>query len=183
MKSFIAILGICLAPASYAAELVKACDVGTHPAHRVEIIRDSQIASTHIYYLRQSGKRTPLFESPERSRGDSVLAECVGKKSRALIVSGEFTANARQGFVITYHPGSEVPERLDFAEKATPHWIYLGPQEIIVVIPTFGYGETDAKYVAYRHLTGQIDGDRVDAMNQLPAQSGFEVIRLKSSVR
>lgn len=160
---------------SFAAELVKACDVGVPLA----IVRDSKIADTHIYYLQQGGKRAPVLGDPDQSRGSDVIAECVGKNTRALVVSGEFTANAVQGFVITRPPGSSTPERLDFAEKSRPQWLYLSKHEIIAVVPTLGYGETNAKYVTYRHTIGLPGADRVDATDQLPPASGFEVIKLR----
>jgi len=164
---------------SFAAELVKACDVGTP----VAIVRDSKIADTHIYYLQQGGKRRPVFGDPDQSRGSDVVAQCVGKNIRALVVSGEFTANALQGFVIARPPGSSTPERLDFAEKNRPQWLYLSKHEIIAVVPTLGYGETSAKYAAYRHAIGQSNADRVDAIDQPPSAGGFEVIDLKAQNR
>ncbi|MCP2010594.1 hypothetical protein L1274_004334 [Duganella sp. HSC-15S17] len=160
----------------HAAELIRACDIGT----RVAIVRDYPMADTHIYYLRQNGKRTPLFGEPEQSRGSAVLAECVGKKIRALVVLGAFTANFLQGFVLTYRPESGVPERMDFAEKNRPQWLYLSAHEIIVIIPTYGYGETSSKYAAYHHVPGRTDLDRTDGINQLPSPTGFEVVDLRT---
>lgn len=178
MKLLISFLLAFAASTSHADELVKACDVGT----RLELVRDAKIAATHIYYLRQGGERSPVFGAPDKSRGSDVVAACVGKRIRALVVSGEFTANAVQGFVITQRPGSDAPERLDFAEKRRPQWLYLSAHETIAVIPTSGYGETNAKYVAYRHVVGQPGKDRVDAINQLPLSAGFEVVTLQAPV-
>jgi hypothetical protein len=80
--------------------MVSACDVGAKSRQRVEIIREARLASTYVYYLRQGRQRVPFFETAEQSRGESVLVQCVGKSQRVLIVSGEFTANALQGFVV-----------------------------------------------------------------------------------
>lgn len=161
-----------------AAELVKSCILGADSSQRVSIIRDSKIASTYVYSLQQQGVRTPLFGTPEQSRGDSVKAECVGHRQRALIVSGEFTANALQGFVIAYPPSAAAPERLDFAEKMRPGWLYLGPHEIKVVFANSRYGESNANYVMYRHIFGKSDDDQSVPLEELPSPSG-ELIRLK----
>lgn len=179
MKLTIGFFFIFATSTSYAAQMVKVCGIGTRPSRSIAIVRDSKIAETHIYYLRQGGKRSPLFGDPEQSRGSSVIAECAGKKVRALVVSGEFTANALQGFVMTYSPRSRAPERLDFAEKSRPQWLYLGAHEIIAVIPTWGYGEPNAKYVAYHHVVGRTGADQVDAINRLPPPPGFEVVNLQ----
>ncbi|MQA20323.1 hypothetical protein [Rugamonas rivuli] len=178
MKLATSLLFLLTASTSHAAELVKSCDIGT----RLAITRDSRIADTHVYYLQEGKKRSPVFGTPDQSRGSAVHAACVGKKVRALVVSGEFTANALQGFVITHRPGSATPERLDFAEKSRPQWLYLSPHEVIAVIPTLGYGETNAKYVAYHHIVGEPGADRVDATNQLPPSGGFEVVNMRSSM-
>lgn len=174
MRSAIYFLFALTSSTSFAAELVKSCDAEAPLA----IVRDSKIADTHIYYLQQGDKRRPVFGDPDQSRGSDVVAECVGKNTRALAVSGEFTANALQGFVITRPPGSSTLERLDFAEKSRPQWLYLSKHEIIAVVPTLGYGETSAKYMAYRHTVGS-NADRAEAIDQLPPASGFEVIKLR----
>jgi hypothetical protein len=183
MKLMISALCISIASTSYSAELVKACDVGSHPSRTVEVVRDSKIASTYVYYLRQNGKRTPIFESPDQSRGESVLVECVGRKRRALVVSGEFTANARQGFVISSIGDAGELDRMDFAEKSPPQWLFQGEHEVIVIIPTSGYGETNSAYVAYRHTAGTHAADRTEAIDRLPSRSGFEVLRLRMPAR
>lgn len=179
MRPAICLLFALTTSTSFAAELVKACDVGAPLA----IVRDSKIADTYIYYLQQGGKRRPVFGDPDQSRGSDVVAQCVGKNIRALVASGEFTANALQGFVITSPRGSSTPERLDFAEKNRPQWLYLSKHEIIAVVPTMGYGETSARYVAYHHAVGLSNADRVDAIDQLPSTGGFEVINLKAQNR
>jgi hypothetical protein len=161
-----------------AAELIVTCGVGPEPMQKVGVVRDSRIASTYIYYLRQGGTNTPFFVQPDQSRGDSVLVQCVGKKRRTLVVSGEFSANALQGFVISSVAGTNKIDRLDFAEKSRPQWLYTDEHEVIVVTPTFGYGETNSKYVAYRHTIGQTDVDQADGINDLPSPDGYEVMRL-----
>jgi len=167
---------MCIASSAFGAELVMKCDLGGDPSRKISVVRDSKIASTYVYYLQQGKMRTPFFGDRDRSRGSDVQVECAGKRRRALIVSGEFTANALQGFAMTNFPGAEVPERLDFAEKRRPTWLYLAPQEMYVVIATFGHGDTDSKYVVYRRGAGE---DAVDSVDQLPSTDGFEVVNMK----
>lgn len=107
-----------------------------------------------------------------------VNAQCVGKTQRALIVSGEFTANALQGFAITYFADSDRPDRLDFAEKNRPMRFYVAPHEMLIVVATGGLGETGGKYLAYRHVAGRSEQDEAQGMNELPSSSGFDVFNL-----
>lgn len=145
---------------------------------RVEVIREAPIADTHVYLLRQNGKATPIFSDVDSSRGASVSAACVGRTNRALVLSGEFTANAVQGFVLTYTPASKKVARLDFAEKSRPKWLYLSKNETIVVIPTHGLGETSKKFVAYRTPAGSSDAAAGEGIDQLPKAEGYEKIDL-----
>lgn len=180
MRWAASIVFACFAPSLSAAEKVLECKLGRDGADKIAVIRDSKIASTHVYYLQQGTQCTPFFDSQEKSRGSDVQVDCVGKKMRALVVSGEFTANALQGFAITQFADRKKPERLDFAEKSRPTWLYLSPRVMSVVVVTDGHGDSDAKYVIYRHMAGNIEADSVDAVNELPPSSETEVVQLKS---
>ncbi|MEO5934733.1 MAG: hypothetical protein ABIQ08_14435 [Duganella sp.] len=178
MRKIFCVIAICSATNATAAELVLTCKLGPGPSQSVAVVRDLKIASTHVYYLQRGKVRTPFFGSLDNSRGSFVRVECVGKKQRALIVSGEFTANALQGFAITNYPGSARSERLDFAEKSRPMRLYLSPHEMLIVVATGGFGETGAKYVAYRHVAGRGEQDQAQGMNDLPSPPGFDVLDL-----
>jgi hypothetical protein len=179
MKSAPLLLCCLLAHAfTAAAEVVTTCDVGSKTSSRVEAIRDSRIADTYVYYLRQNGRMRPFFGDKDSSRGSSVDVACVGRNARALVVTGEFTANFLQGFVLSRNPKNGGVERLDFAEKNRPAWLYLTPSETTIVIPTYGYGETNKKFVVYRHFVGSTAGAQVIPMDELPAQAGADVIKL-----
>jgi hypothetical protein len=162
------------------AEVVTTCDVGGKTSSRVEAVRDSRIADTYVYYLRQNGRLRPFFGDKDNSRGSSVQVDCVGQRARALVVTGEFTSNFLQGFVLSLNPKNGGVERLDFAEKSRPAWLYLSPSATIVVIPTHGYGETNKKFVVYRHFLGSAAEPEVVPMDELPAQVGADIIELRS---
>lgn len=183
MKILIATCSFCMASASLAAEAVQVCKLGAKASSRVELIRDDPVASTHIYYLQYAGQRTPLFGTKALSRGADVAAQCVGTRQRALILSGEFTANALQGVALTNNPRTHKIARLDFAEKDRPRWLYLGPQHLMVVVPSSGYGESDARYTLYRHRFSGKGHDRVMHVPELPPTTGSEIIDLTTVVR
>jgi hypothetical protein len=173
--AFVAWMGV---PCVAAAEIVVACDIGSGPTTRVEVIREAPIADTHIYLLRQNGKVTPVFSDAEDSRGAAVRVACVGTKIHALVLSGEFAANAVQGFVLTYEPSVGESGRLDFAEKRRPKWLYLSKAQTKVLIPAGGLGETNKKYVAYRIATGSNDEPVAEGVDRLPEVQGYEMVDL-----
>lgn len=176
------LLQLCLFAHAFAVatELVATCNVGGNTGRRVDALRDSKIADTYVYYLRQDGTKRPFFGDRDSSRGSSVQVACVGSKARALVVTGEFTSNFLQGFVLSRNPKTGLVERLDFAEKNRPAWLYLSESETTVVIPAHAYGETTKKFVMYRHFVGSAAEPQVVAMDELPPQTGAEIIKLEN---
>ena len=166
---------------SGASELVSTCDVGAKTRTRVEIVRDSEIGDTHIYYVRQAGGIKAFFGNPDDSRGSDVHIACAGKKRHALVVSGVFTSNFLQGFVLDQSPATGKIERLDFAEKSRPERLYLGAKKTLIVVPTNGYGETNKKYIMYRHVAGSTTDLEPVGIDKPPAVGRFEVIQLEQS--
>jgi hypothetical protein len=72
--------------------------------------------------------------------------------------------------VLSLNPKNGKVERLDFAEKNRPAWLYLSPSDTTIVIHTNGYGETNKKFVAYRHSFGSAAEAQVVPMDELPSQ-------------
>ena len=107
-----------------------------------------------------------------------MSAVCVGRTNRVLVLSGEFTANAVQGFVLTYKPANRKVGRLNFAEKSRPKWLFLSKNDTIIVVPTHGLGETSKKFVAYRTQMGSMDAAAGEGIDQLPKAKGYEKIDL-----
>lgn len=179
MRAQILALGLSLASTLNAAELVNICHIGAEKKQRVEVLREAQIGTTYIYSIRHGGAVTPFFSTPVQSRGDPVSIQCVGKTAQALIVWGEFTANALQGFVLVSakNDGASLA-RLDFAEKVPPSQLYLGHHEVMLAFPTMGLGEHNARYVVYRYALGLKHNAQVEARDVLPSAKGFEVIQL-----
>lgn len=178
MNTIVVFLGLLAFPLMAAGEVVIACDVGSGPRVLVEVIRGAPIADTYVYLLRENGKSTPVFSAIDGSRGTAVSAVCVGRKNRALVFSGEFTANAVQGFVLTFNSQNQKVGRLDFAEKSRPKWLFLSKDETIIVIPTHGLGETSKKFVAYRTPAGRNAAPAGEGIDLLPRANGYEKIDL-----
>ena len=72
MNALIFAIGLSLASALNAAELVKVCNVGVAKRQQVEVLREARIGTTYIYSIRHDGIVTPFFGDLEQSRGDPV---------------------------------------------------------------------------------------------------------------
>jgi hypothetical protein len=183
MKTRLVAIVIAIASVSSAAsaEVVITCQVADGSSNIIKVARDHQLSDTHVYKLHYSGKTEYFFDDEDGSRGGPVKVICAaGKNERALVVYGEFAANYQQGFALIYNRLTAKIERLDFAEKGPPEWLYLGKNEAIVIAPTYGLGENGGKpYAAYRHIKGRDEDPDPEGVDVPTAPPGYDAIKLK----
>lgn len=169
--------------AAVSADVIKVCPLGTSPAHTVKVVREHEIANSYVYKLRYAGASSYFYDSANESRGLSVRIACLGRKPRALVVYGEFSSNFIQGFVIARNHRTGRIDRLDFAERRPPQWVYLDKEETLVIVPTEGKGEyASKKYVLYRRANKEAADAEISGIDVLPSPGQFEVIRLEPDV-
>jgi hypothetical protein len=180
-----AALAFALIGPNFAAEIVQTCQLADDTSAQVRVTREHRIVDTDVYKLQYAGKKTYFFGDEESSRGGPVQLVCVtGHQQRALVVYGEFMANYPQGFVLTYNASARKIERLDFAEKGQPDWLYVGESELIVILSTYRAGENGATpYVAYRHIKGRRAQPEPEGIELPRPPSGYDVIKLKKLSR
>jgi hypothetical protein len=182
MKKFIlsAALALSSTCAFAAVDLVKTCQLVGGASHMVRVTRENQISDSYVYKLHYSGKTVYFFDDEKDSRGDLVQIICAeGKKERVLVASGEFSGGYRSGFALIYNRLTGKIERLDFAEKGAPEWLYLGANEAIVILPTYGLGENGATpYVAYRHIKGKAVQPEPERVEVPKPPAGYDAIKL-----
>lgn len=162
-----------LLPLAASAETLKAvedCPLGTKPGTRVALLSAQPIADSAIYYLQQQQKLTPVFESAEMSRGAAVSIQCAGDKEKALVVSGEFSANYLQGFALRYNSVSHELERIDFAERNRPSWVYLNQSGMALVFQNIGH-ESSKQYLVYQYISGKGQAEAAYGTNKMPTDS------------
>jgi hypothetical protein len=117
-------------------------------------------------FVDEAGKTQPAFlDMPDTQFvGNVALARCVGG---ALVFALEYGPPYLKGVAIRRNPQTHADERIYFAEKALPKWLYLSNQEMLVVIPNEGH-ETDKKYLVYQYVSGKGQSDQSTATDQLP---------------
>ena len=103
--------------------------------------------------LQIDGKTTPAFQDMPDTEfvGDVVLAKCADK---TIVFALNYGPPYLKGIALRKNPVSHVEERIYFAEKALPRWLYTSDEEMLIVIPNAGL-ETDQKYLVYRFIAGQ----------------------------
>jgi len=166
-------------PAIYAAESVDtviSCrlDDGTHATLKAE----SRGLDGKALIVEVSGQTQPAFlDMPDMDYvGQIVLAICVGK---ALVFAQESGSPYLKGVVVRKNPQTHAEERINFAEKSLPRWLYLGRHEMLLIIPNEGY-ETNKRYLVYRSVQGKGQPEESTPMDNLPVSRKL-LYRVKSN--
>ncbi|WP_263140902.1 hypothetical protein [Pseudomonas sp. RIT-PI-AD] len=182
------LLGLLFALPVSASEKVAQCQLGSAEKKQVEVLATHPISDTALYRLVRDGKADYLYadEDPEEdSRGSSVEIQCAGEDEQVLVLTGEFNSNFLQSVVLRFNSVWGAWERMDFAERAAPEWLYLGQDGMYVVVPNPGRNETPEPYLVYRFdsTKGQDYQAHVNEGPQgsdaLPERPGYRAIHLK----
>jgi hypothetical protein len=107
--------------------------------------------------------------------GRIVLAKCV---SSTLMFALEYGSPYMKGVVLRKNPVTHSVEQIDFAEKALPRWLYLGPQQMRLVMPNEGY-EVPTKLLLYDYVAGKGQAETAIGIDTLPEARGFKVVHLE----
>lgn len=123
--------------------------------------------------LQVDGKTAPAFQDmPDTDFvGEVVLAKCVHK---TMVFALNYGPPYLKGVALRKNPVSHAVERIYFAEKALPQWLYTSDEEMLVVIPNVGL-ETGRKYLVYRYDAGRGQPAESSAENTLPSVTNHAV--------
>lgn len=129
------------------------------------------------FYLRIDGRTGKAFtDIPEYDFvGTVAFSACV---DHVLVFAISYGPPYLKGVAVRQNPVSHATERVDFAEKALPRWLYLSPTAMQLVIPNFG-NEVSSKYLVYRFRAVQGQASIAGAHDALPDKKDFKVWRLK----
>lgn len=144
--------------------IVMSCPLASR--NRVILKAESHGVDGDELFVEADGKTTRAFlDMPESDFvGRIVLAKCI---DNTLIFVLEYGSPYLKGVAIRDNPKSHLEERIYFAEKALPRWLYLGDAEMMVVIPNAGH-ESNKKNLVYKYISGKGQPEESSAMNGLP---------------
>lgn len=171
-----------IAPLLLAASTVAAAPLATVRTCRLDGgARISLLAEPGLdgnrFYLRIDGKIGKAFtDMPESDFvGTIALSACV---DHVLVFAINYGPPYLKGVAVRQNPVSHATERIDFAEKALPRWLYLSPTAMQLVIPNIG-NEVSSKYLVYSLTAAKGQANEASARDALPNKSGFKVWRVK----
>ena len=107
--------------------------------------------------------------------GKVMLAKCAGA---TLIFALNYGSPYTKGVVLRKNPSSGELERIDFAEKALPRFLYWSVKQMRLVIPNEGY-EVPEKFLVYDYFANKGQPVELQGFDVLPNKTGFTVIDLK----
>lgn len=104
-------------------------------------------------YLEINGKTSLAFDKDDTYGfvTELLLTKCI---QHTLIVTMDMGSPYLRGLAIRQNPVTHQYERIYFAEKALPHWLYFKNNEWGIIIPNIGY-ETDKQYLVYTYKRGK----------------------------
>ncbi|WP_213938947.1 hypothetical protein [Pseudomonas sp. dw_612] len=131
----------------------------------------------HRLFVKLDGKTHIAFTDMPQADfiGRIVLAKCV---SSSLIFALEYGSPYMKGVVMRKNPVTHSVEQIDFAEKALPHWLYLGREQMRLVIPNLGY-EVPTKFLLYDYVAGKGQAETAIGIDTPPETHGFKVVHLE----
>lgn len=107
--------------------------------------------------------------------GTVAFSTCV---DHVLVFAIRYGPPYVKGVAVRHNPISHATERIDFAEKALPRWLYLSPTAMQLVIPNLG-NEGSSKYLVYGLTAEHGQANEASPRDALPDNSGFKVWRMK----
>lgn len=128
-------------------------------------------------FLTVDGKTDKAFtDMPDTDFvGEVKLRKCV---DGVLVFALNYGSPYTKGVALRKNPATHAVERIDFAEKALPRWLYTSATGMSLVVPNEGY-ETSGKYLVYEFVSGKGQAEAARGVERLPGRQGWRVARLR----
>lgn len=158
------------------------CALGKEHQQSVEVFAGQRIYDTYIIYIKNNTKKTlqPIFPGDiNDSRGSLLLVHCAGHHEKILIIQGEFFGSGYPKGIVLRNNGGKY-ERIDFAERAFPEWIYLSQQEMKVFIPNTPTHQRK-KFTIYHFQSTTGQTNNIEYVDELPSAAHYDAIHIQFS--
>ncbi|HZV67166.1 MAG TPA: hypothetical protein VFG03_19910 [Telluria sp.] len=164
------------AGAAVAAPLTTIRSCRADDGSRISLLAEPTIEGSR-FYLQIDEQTTKAFtDMPEADFiGTIALAICA---DHVLVFAISYGPPYLKGVAVRKNPLSHAIERIDFAEKALPRWLYLNPSRMQLVIPNEG-NEVPSKYLIYGLTAATAPKSEPGGGNSLPDTHGYKVLRLR----
>jgi hypothetical protein len=146
---------------------------------KASLIAETTIDGNRLYLQFGDQKEKAFTDLPNTDFvGRIAMVRCV---KGVLVFALDYGSPYIKGAAIRLRHNSSTlgqRERIDFAEKAKPGWLYVGREQIKIVIRNIGVGAT-SKYLVYSSALDSNASDVVVETNTLPNKTaGYRAVRL-----
>lgn len=150
-------------------KLVRACQLDG--GSRVALLAEPAVDGSR-FHLKIDGRTEKAFtDMPDADFvGTVALATCV---DHSLVFAISYGPPYLKGVVVRKNPENRRIERIDFAEKALPRWLYVNSKEMRLVIPNIGY-EVPSRYLVYQYSAADGQPTEPLASDTLPDARGLK---------
>jgi hypothetical protein len=160
------------------------CKTGIDRKSTISLLAEASVEGKRLSLKLEDRSKSPPQTTTGKAFTDMPDADLVGNVVMSKCVEGvlvfalDYGPPYRKGVAVRMHGDANTVQRIDFAEKALPRWLYVNASQMSLVMPNLG-GESKAKYLQYAATADSskpsppIDADR------LPAKAGFAVKRLR----
>jgi hypothetical protein len=143
---------------------------------RASLLAESSVDGKRLFVNLDKKTQTAFTDMPDADFvGVVVMAKCA---SSSLVFALNYGSPYSKGVVLRKNPISHSLERIDFAEKALPTYLYLGQKQMRLVFPNIG-NEVSTRFLIYDYLSGKGQSEEANGSDIVPVKRGFEVVRLR----
>jgi hypothetical protein len=163
---------------------IVACKTGVDRKSTIALLAETSVDGKRLSLKFEDSSQTPPRTTLGKAFTDMPDADFVGAVAMSRCVEGtlvfalDYGTPYRKGAAVRMRSSDNAVQRLDFAEKALPQWLYVNATAMSVVIPNIGT-ESRAKYLHYVTDTISASTAAPTDADLLPAKKGFVVKRLR----
>ncbi len=179
---FVALLffALVVAPALAAAapKTLVTCKTGADGKSTFALLGETRVDGTRLSLKLTDASKTPPQTTIDKAFtdmpstdfvGDLVMAKCV---EGVLVFALDYGTPYRKGVAVRMRKSDNATQRIDFAEKALPKWLYSNARDLSLVIPNLG-GESNAKFLHYVAEADLTKSQTPKETDRLPPKNGF----------
>ncbi len=176
MKTIATVTLLCAFPPLQATptQNLFACELAAN--QRIELASEPRGPAGSTLFLKFSGATVKAFDDfPDvEFVGSVVLSKCV---DHVLVFGMNYGPPYIKGEAIRANHRTHAIERINFAEKSTPKWIYSGPRDMLLVFPNLG-NESARKFIVYRFVSDVGQEENPSFVDQLPRRTSYKVSKI-----
>ena len=134
------------------------------------------VSGGNRFYVEIDGRMDKAFtDMPDADFvGEIMLSRCI---EHVLVFAIDYGPPYRKGIATRKRLAGAGVDRIDFAEKGLPRWLYVNPRDLMLVIPNLGH-EVASPFLLYKFAADSGQPLTAAGIEKLPDKKGFKAVRI-----